>query len=75
MLKEAAAFEMLKLGLALACFFAALIFYSRIKDRIGSGVEQEAFDYAVASAKRYFFGIAALFVFYSVGTYLFGKDF
>jgi hypothetical protein len=74
MMKEQAAFEIIKLGLALAVFFGASIFYSRIKDRIVSGVDKEVFDYAVVSAKNYFFGFLALFIFYGVGTYLFGSD-
>ena len=52
MMKEQAAFEIIKLGLALAVFFGASIFYSRIKDRIGSGVDKEVFDYAVVLSNK-----------------------
>ena len=74
MLKEQAAFEIFKLGLASAIFFGVLIFFSRIKEKIGSGVDQEAYDYAVAHAKSFFWWVLALFTFIAVVMYLFGND-
>ena len=67
------AFDLLTMGFLLAFFFASLVFYSRIKENIGTGVEQPVFNSAKHSAKFAFLGTMAIFAFPGIGALLFGN--